>query len=77
MTLPDWMLQLSVLLAVAVVLGLLARRVGLPHTVVLAVLGFVAGSVGRVFGFEIPLHGETFEKLWYSSSCRRWCFKRR
>ncbi len=33
MTLPDWLLQLSVLLAIAVVLGLLARRVGLPHTV--------------------------------------------
>ena len=63
MTLPDWMLQLSVLLAVAVVLGLLARRVGLPHTVVLAVLGFAAGSAGRVFGLEIPLHGETFEEV--------------
>lgn len=63
MTLPDWMLQLSVLLAVAVVLGLLARRVGLPHTVVLAVLGFVAGAAGRVFGLEIPLHGETFEQV--------------
>jgi len=63
MTLPDWMLQLSVLLAVAVVLGLLARRIGLPHTVVLAVLGFVAGAAGRVFGLEIPLHGETFEEV--------------
>ncbi len=63
MSLPDWMLQLSVLLAVAVVLGLLARRVGLPHTVVLAVLGFIAGSTGRLFDMEIPLHGETFEQV--------------
>jgi CPA1 family monovalent cation:H+ antiporter len=63
MTLPDWMLQLAVLLAVAVVLGLLARRVGLPHTVVLAVVGFVAGSFGREFGLEVPLYGETFEEV--------------
>jgi CPA1 family monovalent cation:H+ antiporter len=63
LTLPEWMLQLAVLLAVAVVLGLLARRIGLPHTVVLAVVGFVAGSIGRQFGVEIPLHGETFEEV--------------
>jgi CPA1 family monovalent cation:H+ antiporter len=63
MSLPDWMLQLSLLLSFAVVLGLLARRIGLPHTVVLAVLGFVAGAVGRVLGLEIPLHGETFEEV--------------
>jgi CPA1 family monovalent cation:H+ antiporter len=63
MSLPDWMLQLSLLLSFAVVLGLLARRIGLPHTVVLAVLGFVAGAVGRALGLEIPLHGETFEEV--------------
>jgi CPA1 family monovalent cation:H+ antiporter len=63
MTLPDWMLLLSLLLAVAVVLGLLARRVGLPHTVVLAVLGFAAGAVGREFDVQIPLYGETFEEV--------------
>jgi CPA1 family monovalent cation:H+ antiporter len=63
MSLPDWILQLSLLLSFAVVLGLVARRIGLPHTVVLAVLGFVAGAAGRLLGLEIPLQGETFEEV--------------
>jgi hypothetical protein len=43
MSLPQWVLQISVLLAGAVLLGLLARRVRLQLTVVLAVVGFLAG----------------------------------
>lgn len=67
MALPDWMLHVSLLLVVAVLLGLLTRRVGLPHTVVLAVVGFVPEPVGREFGTEIPIHGEPSKKLSYSS----------
>lgn len=63
MALPEWMLHLSLLLTIAVIFGLLARRVGLPHTVVLAAVGIVAGAVGREFGVEIPIHGETFEEV--------------
>ena len=43
MSLPQWILLISVLLAAAVLLGVIARRVRLQLTVVLAVVGFLAG----------------------------------
>ncbi len=52
MHLPQWLLLLSGLLAAAVLLGLLARRVRLPFTVVLAVVGFLAAWLGDPLGFE-------------------------
>ena len=57
MSLPQWLLQLSALLAGAVVLGVLARRVRLPLTVVLVVVGFVAHWLGGALGIASPLHG--------------------
>ena len=57
MNLPEWLLQLSALLASAVLLGILAKRVRLPLTVVLAVVGFGAGAV-----LENPLQGEVFKE---------------
>ncbi len=63
MSLPEWVLQISVLLAGAVLLGLLARRVRLQLTVVLAVVGFLAGWLGGPLGAESPLRGEQFEKV--------------
>ena len=58
MNLPQWLLGISALLAGAVLLGVLAKRVRLPLTVVLAVVGFGAG----VF-VQSPLQGEGFEEV--------------
>ncbi len=63
MTLPLLVLEVSGLLAVAVLLGLSARRLGLPFTVVLAVVGFMAGWLGGPLGFESPVEGEEFETV--------------
>ncbi len=58
MNLPEWLLGVSALLAGAVLLGVLAKRVRLPLTVVLAVVGFGAGTL-----FQSPLQGEGFEEV--------------
>ena len=63
MTLPQWILLTSILLTVAVLLGVFARRVRLQLTVVLAVVGFVAGWLLEPLGLEIPLRGEEFEEI--------------
>jgi CPA1 family monovalent cation:H+ antiporter len=63
MSLPQWTLQISVLLAGAVLLGLIARRVRLQLTVVLAVVGFLAAWLGEPLGVESPLQGEQFEEV--------------
>lgn len=63
MSLPQWLLLISTLLFVAVMLGLLANRVRLPLTVVLALVGFVATLIGRPLGFEMPLEGRGFEEV--------------
>jgi len=61
-SLPSWLLLGSGLLAVAVVLGLLAGRVGLQLTVVLVVVGFGARVIGGD-ALELPLEGEGFEEV--------------
>jgi CPA1 family monovalent cation:H+ antiporter len=61
MNLPEWVLQISALLAVAVLLGVFARRVHLQLTVVLTLIGFLAGWLGEPLGIESPLRGEEFE----------------
>ncbi len=63
MSLAEWLLEMSALLAGAVLLGMLARRLRLPLTVVLAVAAFLVGWIGRPFGLESPLEGETFEQV--------------
>ncbi|MBW3609124.1 MAG: sodium:proton antiporter [Actinobacteria bacterium] len=63
MSLPTWLLLSSGLLAVAVVLGLLAARVGLQLTVVLVFVGFAARFAGDSFGLESPLEGDGFEEV--------------
>ena len=63
MTLPAWLLLSSALLAFAVMLGLLAARVGLQLTVVLVVVGFVARLLGEPAGIGSPLEGEGFEEV--------------
>ena len=58
MNLPEWLLGVSALLAGAVLLGIFAKRVRLPLTVVLAVVGFGAGAF-----VQSPLQGEGFEEV--------------
>ena len=60
MTLPDWLLLLSALLAVAVLLGIVAQRTRLPLTVVLAAIGFLTGALTTI---QSPLQGEQFEEV--------------
>jgi len=60
MSLPTWLLLLSGLLAVAVLLGVLARRAQIPLTVVLALVGFLAGWLGNI---ESPISDERFEEV--------------
>lgn len=64
MSLAAWLLLLSALLAGAVLVGVLARRVRLPLTVVLAAIGFLVGWLGsQGWNLESPLHGEQFEEV--------------
>lgn len=63
MSLPQWVLTVSTLLAGSVLLGVLARRLRLPLTVVLAAFGFLAGWLGSPLGIESPLEGEEFEEI--------------
>ncbi len=63
MNLAQSLLEVSLLLAASVVLGLLARRVHLPLTVVLAVVGFLASSLGGSLSLEGQLGGEGFEEV--------------
>ncbi len=63
MNLPQWLLAISALLAVAVLLGVLAERVRLPMTVVLAMVGFVAAWLGGSVGITSPLRGDMFEEV--------------
>ncbi len=63
MSLPEWLLTVSALLAVAVAVALVAARVRLPLTVVLVVVGFVAGWLGQRVGIDAPLRGEQFEEV--------------
>ena len=62
MDLPGALLEVAGLLALAVVLGLLARRVHVPLTVVLVVVGFLASAAGLVPTVG-RLEGEAFEQV--------------
>ena len=62
MELPRLLLEMSALLTLAVLLGLVARRVGVPLSVILVVVGFVAAAAGLTP--EIGrLEGEAFEEV--------------
>ena len=62
MELPHLLLEMSALLALAVMLGLVARRVGLPLSVILVVVGFLASASG--LAPEIGrMDGEAFEEV--------------
>lgn len=63
MSLPQWMLVTSGLLALAVVLGALAGRLRVPLSVILAVVGFLGGWAGGFLGLSSPLRGHAFEQV--------------
>ncbi len=62
MDLARLLLQLSGLLAVAVLMGLVARRLRVPLSVILVMVGFVASAAGLTPGID-RLEGETFEEV--------------
>ena len=62
MDLPGALLEVAGLLALAVFLGVLARRVHVPLTVVLVVVGFLASAAGLVPSVG-RLEGEAFEEV--------------
>ena len=62
MELPRLLLEMSALLTLAVLLGLFARRVGVPLSVVLVVIGFLAAAVGLTPEIG-QLQGEAFEEV--------------
>lgn len=62
MSLPQWILLVSGLLALAVVLGAVSRRIRLPLTAVLAAIGFLVAWAGEPLGFASPLRGEAFRE---------------
>jgi CPA1 family monovalent cation:H+ antiporter len=62
MTLADGLLEVSALIGIAVLLGLLARRVHVPLTVVLVVVAFLASALGLAPRVG-ELEGEAFEHV--------------
>ncbi len=62
MELPWLLLEVSALLTLAVLLGLVARRVRVPLSVVLVVVGFLAAAVGLTPDIA-RLEGEAFEEV--------------
>ncbi len=61
--LPTALLEMSLLLGAAVLVGLLAQRIHLPLTVVLAVAGILATQLGIDLALLDLLSGEGFEEL--------------
>ncbi|MDQ3735704.1 MAG: sodium:proton antiporter [Actinomycetota bacterium] len=62
MELPQLLLEMSALLILAVLLGLLTRRIGVPLSVVLVTVGFLAAAVGLTPEIG-QLQGEAFEEV--------------
>ena len=60
---PDAVLALATLLAVASLLAVLTRRLRVPLTLILVVVGFVAGELARANGVDLPLDGEDFHDV--------------
>lgn len=63
MALPDVLLQITALLGAAVVVGVGARRVGVPLTVVLTVAGFTASVALGPLEAVNALRGEAFHEV--------------
>lgn len=61
--LPDLVLALATLLAVASLLAVLTRALRLPLTVILVGLGFAAGEIARARGVDLPFAGAEFNEV--------------
>jgi CPA1 family monovalent cation:H+ antiporter len=61
--LPAVVLAVSVLLAVAAFLAVLTRRLHLPLTLILVLVGFTAGELARSNGVDLPIEGEGFHDV--------------
>ncbi|MGA7688689.1 MAG: sodium:proton antiporter [Jiangellales bacterium] len=61
--LPTALLEMSILLGVAVLVGLFAQKIRLPLTVVLAVAGMLATTLGLDLALIEVLDGEGFKEL--------------
>jgi CPA1 family monovalent cation:H+ antiporter len=62
MDLPSLLLEICALLLVAVLVSLAARRLRVPLSVILVVVGFLAAAVGLDLGVA-RLEGEAFEEV--------------
>lgn len=61
--LPAVVLAVSVLLAIAAFLAVLTRRLHLPLTLILVLVGFTAGELARSSGVDLPIEGEGFHDV--------------
>ncbi len=59
----DTVLALSLMGAVASLLVIVTRRLHIPLSLILVIVGFVAGELGTAAGLEAPLDNETFRDL--------------
>lgn len=56
-------LAVSTLLALASLLAVVTRRLRIPLTLLLVLVGFIAGEIARANGIELPIEGETFHDV--------------
>lgn len=56
-------LAFSALLAVASLLAVVTRRLQLPLSLILVLVGFAAGELARANGVELPIEGEAFHDV--------------
>lgn len=56
-------LAVSALLAIASLLAVLTRRLRVPLTLLLVLVGFGAGEIARANGIELPIEGDTFHDV--------------
>ena len=62
-TIAEVILAFSGLLAVASILAVVTKRLHIPLTLILVIVGFGAGEVARANGIDLPIEGETFHDV--------------
>jgi CPA1 family monovalent cation:H+ antiporter len=60
---PEAVLAIATLLAIASFLAVLTRRLQIPLTLILVAVGFLAGELARANNVELPLEGEGFHDV--------------
>ncbi len=56
-------LAISALLAIASLLAVLTRRMRVPLTLILVLVGFIAGELARANGVDLPIEGDAFHDV--------------